>query len=90
MKYSLFSIKDKALDTYSAPYMQATADAGIRMFRDLVYFGDENNRYKRSPEDYTLYIVGEFDDETAELANLEKPILLTSATEMIGENSNES
>lgn len=90
MKYSMFSIKDKALDTYSAPFMQATADAGIRMFRDLVMFGSDDNKYRRSPEDYSLYLVGEFDDETAAMANVEKPILLTSATETIGELNNVS
>lgn len=69
MKYIVFAIKDKALDSYSAPFTQATVEAGLRMWRDLVLFGSEDNRYRRSPEDFTLYMVGEYDDDSAQFTD---------------------
>lgn len=65
MIFKVFTVKDKALDNYSGPFTQSTIEAGLRMWREIVMFGPADNRYKRSPEDFTLYMVGEFDDETA-------------------------
>lgn len=82
MIYKIFAIKDKALDSYSAPFTQPTIEAGLRMWRDLVMFSQEDNRYRRSPDDYTMYMVGEFDDDTAtftETAN----VRIASANEVI-------
>lgn len=82
MKYKMFAVKDKALDSYSAPYTQATVEAGIRMFRDLVQFGEANNQYRRSPEDYSLYLIGEYDDVTGHTLN-EEVVQLVSAVELL-------
>lgn len=89
MIYKLFTVKDKALDSYSAPFTQATIEAGLRMWRDLVMFGQEDNRYRRSPEDFTLYMVGEFDDTTAQTTPA-VPVRLASAAEVIAENKQEA
>lgn len=84
MKLKTFAIKDKALDSYGATFQQPTIDSAIRMFGDLVKFGDENNRYRRNPEDYSLYLVGEFDDSTAENTDLEN-LQIASAVEILAE-----
>ena len=88
MIYKLFAIKDKALDSYSAPFSQATIEAGLRMWRDLVLFSQDDNRYKRSPEDFTLYMLGEFDDETGEIIEAAN-VRLASASEVIAETKPE-
>lgn len=84
MKYIVFAIKDKALDSFSAPFTQATVDAGLRMWRDLVLFGGEDNRYRRSPQDFTLYMVGEYDDDTAQFTDTVN-VRLASASEVQAE-----
>ena len=88
MIYKLFAVKDKALDSYSAPFTQATIEAGIRMWRDLVLYGQEENRYRRSPEDYCLYMLGEFDDSTGQTTPA-VPVRLASANEVLAENTTE-
>jgi len=88
MNYKVFAIKDKALDSYSAPFTQATIEAGLRMWRDLVLFGQDDNRYKRSPEDFTLYMLGEFNDETGELIEAVN-VRIASATEVLSEINKE-
>lgn len=79
-----FAIKDKALDSYGATFQQTTIEAALRMFKDLVLFGDEANRYRRNPEDFTLYLVGEFDDATAENKDIVN-VRISSAIEIITE-----
>lgn len=86
MKLKTFAIKDKALDAYGATFQQPTIEAGYRMFENVILYGDENNRYKKNPEDYTLYFVGEYDDATGELINKEN-IMLSSAIEVITKRS---
>jgi len=88
MKYKVFAVKDKALDSFSAPYTQPTIEAGLRMWRDLVLFGQEDNRYKRSPEDFTLYMIGEYEDSTAVLTEA-TPVWIASATEVLAETQQE-
>lgn len=82
----MFAIKDKALDSYSAPFTQATLEAGLRMWRDLVMFEQQENRYKRSPEDFTLYMVGEYDDTTG-LCTDTVNVRIASAAEILTENT---
>jgi len=84
MIYKMFAVKDKALDTYSAPFTQATIEAGLRMWRDLVMFGQDDNRYKRSPEDFCLYMVGEYDDVTGQTTTA-VPTRMSSAAEVLAE-----
>jgi len=84
MKYQIFAVKDKALDNYSAPFTQATIEAALRMWRDLVVFGQEDNRYRRSPEDFCLYMIGEYEDSTGSLTSA-VPVRLASANEVLAE-----
>lgn len=83
MIYKVFAVKDKALDSFSAPFTQATIEAGMRMWRDLVMFGDENNKYRRSPEDFTLYFIGEYDDTTAKMESTTLFSIVTAAEVLI-------
>lgn len=82
----MFAIKDKALDSYSAPFTQATLEAGLRMWRDLVMFEQQDNRYKRTPEDFTLYMIGEYDDENGTCTDTAN-VRIASAAEILAENT---
>lgn len=87
MIYQMFAVKDKALDSFSAPFTQATIEAGLRMWRDLVLFGEENNRYRRSPEDFALYLVGTYDDETGH-STFKDITQISSAVEILADARN--
>lgn len=84
MKMNVFAIKDKALNCYGPLFNSPTVESGIRTFRDVVLFGEENNRYRRSPQDYDLYLIGTYDDEKGELA-ASSPTLLMSAEAVLDE-----
>lgn len=88
MKFKVFAVWDKAVESYSSPFTQATIEAGIRMWRDLVMFNTDNNRYKRSPQDYSLHYIGEYDDDTGELIAKE-PLVVKTASEVVMETTNQ-
>lgn len=56
--YSIFD--NKALQ-YHPPFFTSTDQAAIRMLRDLV--DDNNTAVGRHPADYTLFLVGVWDDQ---------------------------
>lgn len=84
MIVKIFSIKDTCIHSFGPLFNSPTIEGGMRLFRDVCLFGDENNRYKRSPEDFVLHVVGEFDDEKGELLKQE-PMPLITAMEVLSE-----
>ena len=85
MKTTLFSIYDQALGIYGPIFQSPTMEAGIRMFTDIVKFGEENNRYRRHPQDYTLHHIGYFDDESCEFESVTAATQLASAVDCVRE-----
>lgn len=64
MRYKVFSIRDRATGSYMQPFYSASVAAAIRMFSDEVNRADPNNNLNKHPEDFDLYMFGDFDDNT--------------------------
>lgn len=64
MKYLLISIKDRAVDAFQPIASVRAHGEALRAFQDLI---TQNERYKAHPDDYDLYLVGYFDDQTGEV-----------------------
>ena len=63
------SIRDVKAEAWLTPmFFQANAQA-IRSFGDAV--GDRNSEFGKHPEDYNLYCLGSFDDQTGEVVVVE-------------------
>ena len=66
VKVNLYSIFDSKLATYGKPWYELTDAAAIRAFADAVAdSSNPNNQYNKHPEDFSLYVLGSFDDQTA-------------------------
>jgi hypothetical protein len=61
MKPKLFSVYDSKIESYDKPFMAKTRGEAIRGFRDFV--NEKDNMVSRHPEDYTLFEIGEYDEE---------------------------
>jgi len=66
MKYKVFAIRDRAIDSYGQPFFAPSSGAAIRSFSDELNRPDERNALSKHPEDYDLFALGEFDDQTGE------------------------
>jgi len=71
MKTNLFSVYDSAAARFTEPWPAATVELALRRFRHTV--NAEGNDIAMFPEDYTLFHVGEFDQETGLVTRFSSP-----------------
>jgi len=70
----MFSIFDHKAKAYGLPFYQRQSGEAIRSFSDLA--NDEKSNVCKHPEDYTLFLLGDFDESTGvmELEKTPSPI----------------
>lgn len=73
MKHLLFAVYDSAAKAFNLPFPAQTIEMAIREFRQAV---NREGRFNDYPEDYTLFHVGEFDQEKGLLVPLATPVNL--------------
>lgn len=64
MRYKIVSVRDRAVDAFGPPFFVVNHGAAIRSFGDEIKRSDPNNNLNKHPEDYDLYALGEFDDDS--------------------------
>lgn len=67
MKLIVLSVRDRAADCFGQPMFVVSLGGAIRSFGDEINRKDVNNQLSKHPEDFDLYQIGEFDDNSAEL-----------------------
>ena len=67
------SIRDSAADAYGRPLFLPSVGVAIRSFTDEVNRPAEDNQIYQHPEDFDLFELGEFDDNTGRFALLDIP-----------------
>ena len=58
----MYTVFDSAAGAYLPPFYQPSRGAAVRVFRDTA--NDENSMIGKHPGDYTLFEIGEYDDQT--------------------------
>lgn len=86
MKLQIFSIYDKAAQVYNRPIFAPTVGMAARMFEDECL--REESDIGKHPEDYVLFQIGSFDDQTSDLIDLD-PVVIGRAHEIISAKRNE-
>mgnify|MGYP000624561475 CR=1 FL=1 len=65
MKHIIVSIYDKATEAYMRPWTALTENEAIRSFEDEVR--REGSPINKHPDDYTLFMMGEWIDNSGEI-----------------------
>ena len=73
MTQLLFSVYDSAADLFLPTWHASNIEVALRRFRKTVNTPAEGNPINEYPEDYTLFHVGEFNQETGEVISLATP-----------------
>ena len=60
MIHKVYSIYDSKAEVYTLPYFSKMEAEAIRYFSNWV--NDPNHQFGKNPEDYTLFYIGEYDD----------------------------
>lgn len=77
MKLTLCTVKDRAADAYGRPMFVPSTGIAIRSFSDEINRQAEDNQMYNHSDDFDLYELGEFDDNTGLFSLHEQPKLLT-------------
>lgn len=79
----LFVIKDRAVDSYNMPFAQGSTQEAVRNFRDQVQDDPKTNSIAKHPDDYDLYIVGNYDPDLGEITPITPPQLVARGKDLV-------
>lgn len=71
MKLCIYSILDSKAQVFGTPFAQINDEVAERTCRQLVL--DQEHQMSKSPEDYSLYRLGEFNDDVGNIEALPLP-----------------
>lgn len=80
MKLVVVAVRDSAVDAFMRPFLVPTTGMAVRSFHDEVA-RVESDMHKH-PEDYELFELGEFEEETGRFSNLPSPRSLSRAVDI--------
>lgn len=84
----VFSVFDKAAGAYLQPFFMNTKGEALRSFMDAL--GDEKHQFRRHAPDYSLFYLGEYDEQHgAFLQSNGGPELMGQAHELVAKKENE-
>lgn len=85
MKTKIFTVYDVKAQANMTPFFMQSTGQAVRAFEDTV--NDPKSAFNKHPEDYTLFEIGTFDDQTGTLENHKASISLGTALSMITPNT---
>jgi len=84
MIHRVFTVYDSKSEAYLQPFFLQTVGQAVRSITDCVR--DSNHQFNRHPEDYTLFEIGSFEDNTAVFEVHKTPVSLGKCLEFIEES----
>lgn len=78
--YQVYSLRDSKAGTFSRPFMKLSQAEAVRDFTQLAR--DPSSQVSAFPEDFDLYHLGEFNDETGKHNLLETPAHIVKAVQL--------
>lgn len=88
MKLKIYSVYDSKAKAYNSPFYLRNSGEATRGFSDVV--NDGKSQISKYPEDYTLFELGEFDDEMGSIAMYDAKITLGGALQFKKETTIQS
>lgn len=85
-KKLVVAIHDRQINAFNNPFYVASRGHANRMFGDEVNRADEHNQMYKHPEDFALFELGTFDEQTGIFENHNERISL--ATDHVKGNGN--
>lgn len=73
-KLVVVAVRDRAIDCFMNPFVCPSTGMALRSFQDEVNAKD--SPMNKHPDDYELYVLGSFDQESGEFVNERKLLML--------------
>jgi len=75
-------VKDRAAEVFNRPFFVPHRNVAIRDFTDEVNRAAADNQLNKHPDDFDLYLLGEFNDNTGEFS-ISVPQVLVRAKDVL-------
>lgn len=85
MKIEIVAILDRAADAFSRPIFVNAIGQAIRSFQDEINRVDPQNEMQRHPDDFDLYHLASWDDNTGKFVNQDEPKQIAIGKQMVRE-----
>jgi len=76
MIYRCYSVRDLKAAAFAPPFFLGRDEVAVRTFSDAL--ADPGHPMAAHPEDYQLFYLGEFNDETGRLTGADAPVFLVN------------
>ena len=76
MNVFVVAVRDSAMNAFAKPIFVQSIGVATRSFSDEVNRKGDDNQLSSHPEDFELYQLGTFDEETGRFVNCEVPQLI--------------
>lgn len=83
MKYQIFTVKDLAVGAFGRPMFMQSSGQALRSFSDEVNRAADDNQMFKHPEDFSLFHLGSWDEETGVFDSIEPEFLTAASTVFI-------
>jgi hypothetical protein len=80
MTQKIYSIRDSKAEYFTQPFFKKTHGEAERDFTMLAK--DEKSQIAQFPEDYDLYYIGDYDDQTGKMTPLDTPHHIIKAVQV--------
>jgi len=77
MVLKIFSVRDSKGEIFGQPFFQKTPGEAERSFKMLV--NDSQSIPSKYPEDFDLYYIGQFDDQSGKVQPIDTPMHIVKA-----------
>lgn len=81
MELKIFAIRDTKAGFYSPPFFKQTHTEAERDFREIA--NDQKSSLNKYPEDFDLYHLGTYDDQSGKMALEPSPVHMLKAVNVI-------
>ena len=81
MNLKIYSIKDAKAEYFTQPFFKKTHGEAERDFTTLCR--DEKSQINQFPEDYDLWYLGDYDDNSGKMSPLDTPQHIIKAVQVI-------
>lgn len=81
----IYAVKDLAVQAFGQPFFVRAKGEAIRSFQDEVNKAPGESAIAAHPEDYELYYIGSYDDQTAQITETPErmPELIARAKDLL-------
>lgn len=77
------AVRDRQVDAFNRPFFVPSVGLAIRSFTDEVNRDDPQNPMNRHAADFELFRIGEYDEDSGKFSNLEPPMSLAIAANVL-------